>query len=422
MVARYLIYRYTGETMSDTSQDNPQNTERENDQKDTEGAHDASRRDASNTTADVKSDKTNAAQSLASAVTVTHKERSEVEIVGEIPTTTLDRYREIALARLAKGADVPGFRKGHVPTQVVAGRIDPVNLLREIAEDVLSDAYPALVAEHALQVIGRPNVMLTHVVPGNPVGFKILTSVMPTISLPDYKAIAQEHRNIPLEEKELVVTDEEVIQVINNVRQREAHATWHEAHPDEEGHEHDDIPESKWPAFTDEMAQKLGDFKNVDDFKTKIRANIREEKEHKAKDAKRGALIEKLITGATIDVPEIFIQSELENMAGEFKAHLARMGLTWEGYLTHAQKSEEAVRDEWRNDAEKRAKLQLILNRIAEEERITPEESKVNREVAHLIEHYPDADEERARAYVESLETNKLVFALLEGENAEAEE
>ncbi len=356
---------------------------------------------------------------LVTEVRVTKKERSEVELTGEIPVAILDTYKEQALARLAKDADVPGFRKGHVPPHVVEQRIDPVSLLREIAEDVLSNAYPALVTEHALQVIGRPGVSLTQVVPGNPVRFKIVTAVMPDISLPDYQKIAAAHRKEPLDPNEFVVKDEEVEHVIRNIRQREAHAAKHEAHAGEQEPSQTDIPESEWPEFTDAMAQKLGDFKNVDDFKNKIRANIAKDKEQQARDKKRGALIEKLIAGATIDVPEIFIQSELENMAGEFKGQLARMGLTWEGYLQHSGKSEEAIRDEWRTDAEKRAKLQLILNKIAEEESIAPDAAKIDTEVRHLMEHYPEADEARARAYVESVEANRLVFALLEDEVAD---
>ena len=65
----------------------------------------------------------------------------------------------------------------------------------------------------------------------------------------------------------------------------------------------------------------------------------------------------------------------------------------------------------------KRAKLQLVLNEIAEKENIEPDKSKVDHEVSHLLEHYKDADETRVRIYVESILRNEAVLKMLEDLN-----
>jgi len=74
------------------------------------------------------------------------------------------------------------------------------------------------------------------------------------------------------------------------------------------------------------------------------------------------------------------------------------------------------LRKDWRVDAEKKAKLELIIIEIAKKENIKPEEEKVSKETEHLVEHYPTADKDRARSYIIKQLTQELVFEFLEGQ------
>jgi FKBP-type peptidyl-prolyl cis-trans isomerase (trigger factor) len=69
---------------------------------------------------------------------------------------------------------------------------------------------------------------------------------------------------------------------------------------------------------------------------------------------------------------------------------------------------------EWTPAAEKRAKLQLILNEIAKNETLELDAGKVDHEVSHLLEQYKDADEARVRIYIESIMKNEEVMKMLE--------
>jgi len=84
--------------------------------------------------------------------------------------------------------------------------------------------------------------------------------------------------------------------------------------------------------------------------------------------------------------------------------------------LKHLKKNEEELKIEWRPDAEKRAKLQLVLNKIADVEKIVPEKEKIERDVENLKNMYKDASEERIRTYVETVLTNEKVFEFLESQ------
>jgi len=83
-------------------------------------------------------------------------------------------------------------------------------------------------------------------------------------------------------------------------------------------------------------------------------------------------------------------------------------------YLKHIKKTKEDLRGEWHTDAEKRSKVQMVLNKIAVLEDLHADKDKLDKEVKALMEHYKDASEDRARDYVESILTNEKVFEFLE--------
>jgi trigger factor len=118
----------------------------------------------------------------------------------------------------------------------------------------------------------------------------------------------------------------------------------------------------------------------------------------------------------------VFIEGEVSQMVATFEERVTRAGMTMEDYLKQIDKSYEDIRKEWRPDAEKRAKLQIIFNEIAHKENIVPNQEKLEREVSHIKEHYPEAQEHAIRVYVAAQMTNDLAFRFLEGRLDEKEE
>ena len=88
--------------------------------------------------------------------------------------------------------------------------------------------------------------------------------------------------------------------------------------------------------------------------------------------------------------------------------------LKFEDYLKHLNKTTEDLKKDFRKDAEKKAKLALILNEIEKMEKIIADEAEVEREVAAILEHYKDADRERAAVYAMGVLSNEKVFQFLE--------
>ncbi len=344
-------------------------------------------------------------------------ENSEVEIKGEISAEEFEQYRAEVVRRLSVNIEVPGFRKGNAPEKILVQKIGEMPILEEMAETAISHAYPKILIEHKIDAIGRPEVNITKIAKGSALGFSIKTAVMPEVKLSDYKRAAREEmakkEEITLEEKEVEDTIAEIrkqrAHVITGDREEKAPHTNGSSEEKNSASGKPDLPE-----LNDEFVKTLGDFKDVEDFKKKLRENMLKEKETKAAQKKRMAVIEKVIGESDIALPGVVIESELDKMIAQFQGDIARMGLKFDEYLKYIKKTTDDLRKEWLPDARARAKAQLVLHKIATEEKITVPEEEVEKEVKKLVEYYKDASPDRARDYVATVLTNEAVFKFLE--------
>ena len=103
-------------------------------------------------------------------------------------------------------------------------------------------------------------------------------------------------------------------------------------------------------------------------------------------------------------------------MLAQFKNDIETAGVSYNDYLTQIKKTEEDLKNEWKETAVKRAKSQFVLNTIAKEEKIAPTEEDIKKEVDLIVSHHKDADRFRVRMYVENFLSNELVFQFLESQ------
>lgn len=326
-------------------------------------------------------------------------ENSEIEIEGEIKTEHLRDYRNKALKEMIKHTELPGFRKGNVPESLLIGKVGESSVLEEGAHLAIRDAIPGMLADHEYDYVGHPEITITKITYGEPLGFRVKIAVMPEVELADYKKIAKENnsKETPREE----ISDKEVDGAISQILKNVVHK--------------DGKKENAFlPELNDEFVKKLGDFKDVADFKIKLKEIMKKEKEGKARDKKRLEIVDKIISESKISLPNIMIAKELDKMEAQFRSDIEKMGMKVEEYLKHLKKSSEDLRKEWKPDAEKRAKLQIVLNRIAISEKIEADTNEVEKEVAHLLEHHKDANPARAKEYIEMTMINQKIFEFLE--------
>lgn len=361
-------------------------------------------------------------------ITVEKKEGSAVVLTGELPFSELERHRNAAVSAVSKHVKIDGFRDGHVPENILIQKVGEMAILTEMAERAISRVYPEIVSHHALDVIGYPKISITKIAKDNPLGFTITVAVMPEITLPDYHAIAREV-NKNKDSKE--VTDEEIEKQIQEIlRQKAAYERLQSKAKTEteEGHVHgencnhenepiEDVKDLHLPELTDELVKTFGQpgqFEGVEDFKTKIREHLSIEKAREVDSAHRAKITDAIIEKTTLELPQVMIDAELNQMFAQMEDDLTRAQLNMDDYLEHIKKTREDLAKEWTPAAEKRAKLQLILNQIAVAEEIHADTALLDTEVDRLMEQYKDADEARVRTYISSVLTNEATMKKLE--------
>jgi FKBP-type peptidyl-prolyl cis-trans isomerase (trigger factor) len=339
-------------------------------------------------------------------VVVEKQAGSMIKITGEIPLEAVHLHRMRALRTLMASFELPGFRKGHVPEDMVLAQIGEMSLLEDATKTALSDAYVAIVEEQKLAVLGHPEVTVTQLAPGLPIGFSIVSAVYPDVVLPDYVKLAEKERVKHPDPETVTIADEDVDaevarlqKIVAGTAMNADEATASEALP-----EPDDV-----------FARSLGDFADLADLKAKIAKGMKMDKQEKARDKKRLAIVEGILAKTECEVPKVLVETELDQMVEGFKDRAHRAGLEWEQYLTTIEKTIEDLRKEWLPDAEKRAKMQIMFGELAKKEGIVPEQGAFEREVAHVLEHYTDAEEEAVKSYVRMQMTNERVLAFLEG-------
>jgi trigger factor len=163
------------------------------------------------------------------------------------------------------------------------------------------------------------------------------------------------------------------------------------------------------PEANDEFARSVGKF---DDMKG-LRAELRKRLEENALDHARHDFADRIVdyasSNATVDLPDILVDQEVEVMHDELRSALARQGISEEAYVKVTGKTEEEMHAEFRPQAEKRVKTLLVVSEIAKVKGVDVPDSVVEAEVAKARSRYANNrslvsyfESERGRNYIRS--------------------
>ncbi|APT85266.1 trigger factor [Corynebacterium aquilae] len=114
---------------------------------------------------------------------------TRVKITVEVPFDELSAEFDQAYAALARQIQVPGFRKGKAPRQLIEARIGRGPVIEQVINDMLPSRYGQAVEENDLNVISQPNVEVTKVEDGKLVEFVAEVDVRPEFEVPKFEDI-----------------------------------------------------------------------------------------------------------------------------------------------------------------------------------------------------------------------------------------
>ena len=148
------------------------------------------------------------------------------------------------------------------------------------------------------------------------------------------------------------------------------------------------IEAKELPELDDEFAQDVSEFDTMDEYKADVRKNLQNKKEEEAKRAKEDAVVDKVIENATMDIPDAMIDTQVNQMIDDFGRRIQSQGLTMEQYLQFTGSTMDNVRDQMKPQAQKSIQSRLVLEKVAEEEKIEIAEDKLDKEIKDMAETY----------------------------------
>jgi len=323
------------------------------------------------------------------------EKNGDVEFQAEVPVALLEKYSLAALADLTQDFSLPGFRKGKVPQEKVKEHIGEMELLENAANEALRDAMAEIAQDEKLNVIGRPQVVITKIAPKNPLEFRIRYALFPNISLPNYKKIGKTifERKDPTE-----VTEKEVDEALERIQKMIAPMA-------------KDVP---IPPLTDETVKQFGKFNTVTDFRTELKRQLEQEKAMHMKDGRREEMIKEIVAAAKITVPQLLVDQELYEFLIDRDEQLKTAGLSLDEYLKQTGKTAEALEKDERKLIEDDLRMSLVVQEIRKAEAITADDREVHILIAQLKLRYPERTEEALHRTAEAMIIQNKLFALLE--------
>lgn len=143
------------------------------------------------------------------------------------------------------------------------------------------------------------------------------------------------------------------------------------------------------PELDDDLVKELDqDVETVDALKEKLEKDLKEAKENEADVTMKEQLIEQAAENAEIDVPEAMVKTETDRMLQEFEQRLSQQGINMEMYQQLSGQDEDALREQMKDDAQKRVRTNLVLKQIAVDEDIEVTEADMDKELEKMSEQF----------------------------------
>lgn len=162
-----------------------------------------------------------------------------------------------------------------------------------------------------------------------------------------------------------------------------------------------DIRRKEVLPLDDDFAKDVSESETLEELKVELRKNLEETAAVQNKEAKREALLAKVVENASVDIPEIMIKRQAEQMLQNFEGSLMRQGLRMEDYRKILGKSEEDMLADFRPQAEKAVRHTLVIDEITKVEQIAADDAELEEYIGKAAVNYQMEVEEFKKIVLE---------------------
>lgn len=176
-----------------------------------------------------------------------------------------------------------------------------------------------------------------------------------------------------------------------------------------------EIKKKELPELDDEFAKDVSEFDTLKELKESIKEKLEKENEQKAKYETEEAAIKAVCDNTEIDIPSGMIETEIDHMEKDMEQRMQYQGLTLDMYLQMIGKTKEEFRKEYEDQAKDAVKSRLVIEAVANEEKIEADDKEVDEKIKEMAENYGKTEDElksneSLRNYLkENLKTEKTI-------------
>lgn len=132
------------------------------------------------------------------------------------------------------------------------------------------------------------------------------------------------------------------------------------------------------PALDDEFVKEISEFDTLAEYKADIKKQLADESEKRAEHEYEDALVEAIVSGATVDIPDAMVETEAEDMVNEFEYRLMYQGIKFDDYLSYVGMTKDQVKAEYKDQASKSVKVRLVMEQIVKTEELKFSEAEID--------------------------------------------
>lgn len=380
------------------------------------------------------------------------KEGNQVVLKLTIDAETFEKGIQKAYAKERGKYNLPGFRKGKAPQQLIEKNYGEGVFFEEAINIVVPEPYAAALDQFSLEPVDRPDLDIEDVGKGKDLVVTATVTVKPEVVLGEYKGVEIEKVSYEVTDADveaeleksrdmnsrMVTVEDRAVQngdtltidyagfvgdhqfeggtaenqtlVIGSNRfipgfeeqligaalneETTVNVTFpEEYHADElAGKEAQfkvtvkGIKAKEMPALDDEFAKDTSEFDTLDELKADIRKRLEEANEKKASNEQRDKVVTALVDKCEIDIPQVMIESEINDMLRDFDYQLRYQGLDLEKYLQFSGSTIQDLRGQMQEDAARRVKTSLTVEAVCKAQGIETSDADVESELEKLAE------------------------------------
>ena len=407
--------------------------------------------------------------------------KNEVKISFTVEAEKFEEAMKKVYAKTAKYFNIPGFRKGKAPMQLVERQYGSEIFYEDTFNELVPDIYDEAIKENKVEAVSKPDIDIKQMEKGKDLIFTAIVQTKPEVKVGKYKGIE-------IKKIEYNVTDKDIEHELGHMQDRNSRLVSIDDRPVEngdqtvidfegsvdgvpfeggkaEGHELEigsntfipgfeeqiigmkideekdikvkfpddyfsedlagkdavfkvklhEIKKKELPKLDDEFAKDVSEFDTLEELKNSIREKLETENKDKEKHETEETAIQTVCDNTKIDIPSGMIETEIDNMVKDIEGRLSYQGLKLEQYLQMIGKTEDDMRKEFEEQANKSVKSRLVLEAIVKEENLKADEKEVADKIKEMASKYSKDEKElleneQLKEYIgENMKTEKAI-------------